>query len=71
MINKLQINFERQADSFAYRRRPGARTIFPIPMDPSPGAIAAAGFVGIVRFRWNLVAVVLGSAAIGLVVKLF
>ena len=33
-------------------------------------AIAAAGFVGIVRYRWNMVAVVLGSAAIGLVVKL-
>jgi chromate transporter len=34
-------------------------------------ALAMAGFIGIVRFKWNMVAIVMGSAAIGLVYKLF
>jgi chromate transporter len=34
--------------------------------DPVAGALAAAGFAGILRWKWNMVAVVLGSAAVGL-----
>jgi chromate transporter len=42
----------------------------PATVDWAAVVLAAAGFVGILRFKWNMVAVVLGWAAVGLVYKL-
>jgi chromate transporter len=40
-------------------------------LDPLAFAAATVGFIGIVRFKWNMIAVVLGGGAIGLVHSLF
>jgi chromate transporter len=34
-------------------------------------ALAVVGFIGIVRFKWNMIAVILGSATVGIVTTLF
>jgi chromate transporter len=46
---------------------------FPVPVwaeiDPFAVAVAAVAFVGLWRYRWNVVPVIMGSAAAGLVIK--
>ena len=46
---------------------------FPVPVwteiDPFAVAVATVAFVGLWRFRWNVVTVIVGSAAAGLVIK--
>jgi chromate transporter len=46
---------------------------FPVPVltevDPFALAVAAVAFIGLWRFRWNVVPVILGSAVAGLVIK--
>ena len=38
-------------------------------VDPFALAVAAIAFIGLWRFRWKVVPVIVGSAAAGLVVK--
>jgi chromate transporter len=46
---------------------------FPVPVltevDPFALAVAAVAFIGLWRFRWRVVPVIVGSAAAGLVIK--